>query len=162
MPTYKSDIIRAKDSLDVSSKSLSGEKTGAQVLYATAEYVFGTPSLATNDVIELADIPAGATVVPELSYASVTFRERNLMISLGDEASSGRFGAVGTTNSGIPAGPSNFGYPNLSQATFGYGMSANIPPYAVATRVRATINHLSSGVPAQNKLKFGIAYRVQG
>jgi hypothetical protein len=162
MAIHQSDIIKAKESRDVSGKSLSGEKTGARVLYATAEYVFGTPSLATNDVIELADIPAGATVVPELSYASVSFADRNLLISLGDKDSSGRFGSVGTTSAGVPAGPYNFGYPNLSQATFGYGKSNAIAPYAATTRVRATINYLSSSVAAQQKLKFGIAYRVQG
>ncbi|RYD36214.1 MAG: hypothetical protein EOP87_05890 [Verrucomicrobiaceae bacterium] len=162
MAIHKSDIIRAKDSLDVSGKSLSGEKTGAQVLYATAEYVVGSPALALNDVIELADIPAGATVVPELSYVRKSFGDRDVKVSLGDKDANDRFGVVGTMGSGVPEGPHFFGYDGASQATFGYQRSENIPKYAETTRVKATINQLSTSVPAQEKLQFGIAYRVQG
>ena len=162
MAIHKSDIIRAKDSLDVSGKSLSGEKTGAQVLYATAEYVFGSPAVALNDVIELADIPAGATVVPELSYVRKTFGNRDLKLSLGDKDDSDRFGAVGTYGSGIPEGPHYFGYDAASQVTFGYNRSENIGRYAETTRVMASIDHLPLAVQAQQKLTFGIAYRVQG
>lgn len=158
MATYKSDIIRAKDSLDVAGKSLSGEKTGAQVLYATAEYEFGYLQLNANDVIELADIPAGATVVPQLSYATKSF-EHGLRVSLGEKDSPGRFGKVGTD-----LGPGTCGFAPYApgQAFFGYPVAATITPYAQATRVVAKIEHIALDTPGGSKLAFGIAYRVQG
>lgn len=162
MATYKSDIITAKESLDISSKSLSGEKTGAQVLYATAEYVSGYIEAGSNDIIELADIPAGATVVPELSYVSKSFGYRDLKISLGDKDGSARFGFVGTPDSGIPAGPSAFGYDTASRANFGHAPTGSPAPYKTETRVLAALLNGSEGLQPESKLRFGIAYRVQG
>ncbi|MBX3740223.1 MAG: hypothetical protein KF712_04485 [Akkermansiaceae bacterium] len=162
MATYKSDIITAKDSLDVSSKSLSGEKTGAPVLYATADYVFGNPRATNGDVLDLADIPAGATVVPELSYVSKSFGGRHLRILLGDKHAGGRFGQVGTDSSGIPEGPHGFGYDSPSTASFGYEMQGSLSRYTETTRVKATLSNISLAIPENEKLRFGIAYRVQG
>ncbi|WAC18838.1 hypothetical protein OVA24_16530 [Luteolibacter sp. SL250] len=162
MAIYKSDIITAKDSLDVSGKSLSGEKTGAQVLYATAEYVFRENIEITDDIIELADIPAGATVVPELSYVRKSFGYRDLKLSLGDKDSAARFGAVGTSDTGIPLGPSLFGYGIPCQANFGHGMATDLPRYVEETRVRATLQGITEYILPGEKLRFGIAYRVQG
>jgi len=162
MTIYQSDIIKAKDSLDVSGKSLSGEKTGAQVLYATAEYVFGDNIEITDDIIELADIPAGATVVPELSYVRKSFAARDLRITLGDKFHAARFGAVGTLGTGIPEGPHSFGYNHASHANFGHASQNNQAPYAEETRVKATLKDITVPMSEDSKLTFGIAYRVQG
>lgn len=166
MATYKSDIIKKKDALDISGKSLSGDKTGARVLYATAEYVFkpeaSAPTEANGDVIELAEIPAGATVVPELSYVSKSFGYRNFRITLGDETDDDRFGSVQSIATSPPEGVGAFNYDYPSQAFFGCGDILPIPSYAETTRVVATLSEISSSIPAQSKLRFGIAYRVQG
>lgn len=166
MATYKSDIIRAKDSLDVSGKSLSGEKTGAQVLYATAHYDFkpktATPVETNGDVILLADIPAGATVVPELSYVAKSFATPSLIVRLGDGSVGGaeRFGTVGN---GQPEGVSAFGYEAPSHAFFGKYVDGVVAPYEKTTRVQATLTSVDrANMPTTAWLKFGIAYRVQG
>lgn len=162
MATYQSDIIKAKASLDVSGKSLSGEKTGAHVLYATAEYVVkptaGSPTEIANDVIELADVPAGATVVPHLCYVSKTVTNKSLTLQLGDTTDATRYGGV-TTGSDDSMGKLSLPYPHTAQ----FGTSAGFAErYEKQTRICAKITAIDATMPAGTKLKFGIAYRVQG
>jgi len=162
MATYKSDIISAKEALDVSGKSLSGKKTGGRVLYATAECVLGASGAANADVLELVDIPAGATVVPELSYVWKGFIDRNVKILLGDAGDDDRFGVVGTSTGGVTAGPGELVLAKPSQAFFGHEAAAAIPAYGEVTRVRAKLSGLTGTGAAGERLKFGIAYRVEG
>lgn len=160
MATYKSDIIQAKDSLDVSGKSLSGEKTGAQVLYATAEYTWGYPEYAyPYDIIQLADIPAGATVVPHLSWVNAGFEVTQLNLHLGDNLNYTKYGMAGTD---VPDGPGKLTSGYRGSSFFGYDGRPALK-YEKETRVIAMVAHDNFGYPATgSKLTFGIAYRVQG
>jgi len=162
MATYQSDIIKAKEALAISDKSLSGEKTGGRVLYATAEYVLrptaSSPTEVPNDVIELAEIPAGAVIVPQQSYLARNFGGAEFTVSLGDAADPARFGYVGTHVDGVSRLPMY----SQGQAFFGYHAGEQAGPLAAPLRVAAAFGYLPEIYGYNNKLTFGIAYRVQG
>ena len=161
MAIHKSDLAAAKDSRDVSTKSLSGERTGGNVLLATAEYTFGsTPGQPENpyDVIQLADIPAGATVIPQQSYVASHFFGYAVNFKLGDAADVQRHGMAGTN---VPAGPWKMITDVPSFGSFGYAASAPTR-YATTTRVKAMLVDSFGYPPPGYKVTFGIAYRVQG
>lgn len=152
MANFKSDLITAKDSVNISDKVVDGDRTGGLLLLATAVVTL-SGSTATNDTIQLVDLPAGAVPVPQLSHVTAsadpgTDLELNIgtsddedLLADGLVLSSG--GQVAFTAGTMPAG-------------------AITPTRTVAnTRVFATVTD-ADAVNASVKLVFTIAYRIKG
>lgn len=152
MAIHKSDIITAKDALSVSEKNISGERTGATILRATAVYTIkGTE--ADSDVIHLTDLPPTAAVIPEMSHLAFGYPRGATAVTafLGDATAPGRFGQASVQT-------------GIESAAFGYTDGAGQPvplPYEKATRVQATLGGISGRVTG-GQLVFGIAYRIKG
>lgn len=155
MAIHKSDIIQAKDSLNISEKSaFNSDRTNATVLQATAVYTFkGTEG--ANDIVELADLPAGATVIPHQSYVADSFPSglaggSTVDVHLGVAGDPTRFGYVDYLNSG-------------NARNFTNSVLHTPVPFAEQTRVVAKLSALNGPViPSGKKLAFGITYTIKG
>ncbi len=151
MAIHESDIIKAKESLNISDKSLPGLKTGAALLQATAVYtVTGTET--DGDIIELAEVPAGAAVIPQLSYAAFgnPYPFGTARVELGDGSLADRYGALYMA-ANSPSCTGAFGYREDAQY---------LPqPYAAPTRIQARLTNLDDPEPG-GKIVFGVAYRI--
>ena len=155
MATHKSDLLKAKDSLAVSDKSaFNANRTNATVLQATAVYTMdGT--LQSGDMIELAELPSGATVIPQQCYIADSFPTAfgyggsSPVLYLGVNGD-GRYGTAQYLQ---------FGY----SRNFGTEASAtgNPTPFTKATRVTASFGYVPYA-PKGGKLVFGIAYTING
>ncbi len=155
MPPYKTDLILAKEALDISDKSYGNDRNGAVVLHTIAEYSFGYESPYNS--IEIAEIPKGATVVPELSYVAVKTYLSSLNLALGDATDPYRYGIAGTDV--VAQGSSKLPSYQPGSAFFGYGMYQTPRPYAQPTSVRAFIME-PFGYPNGGDAVFSIAYRM--
>lgn len=155
MPPYKTDLIQAKEALNLSDKSAGNDRNGAVILHTVAHYSFGYE--APYNSIEIAEIPKGATVVPELSYVAVKFYNPYLNFALGDATDSYRYGIAGTDV--VAQGSSKLPSYQPGSAFFGYGMYQTPTPYAQPTRVRAYIME-PFGYPSDGQAVFSIAYRM--
>jgi hypothetical protein len=154
MATHKSDLIAAKDAFSVSDKSaFSSERTNATVLHATAVYTFkGTET--SGDFIEVAELPAGAIVIPNQSFVA-------------DSNPSALTGRSIDVKLGIPGNTACFGYvPYLQVATarnFSGSVLHDPVPLATKTRVVANLSAINgSAIPSGKKIAFGISYAIKG
>ena len=88
MADFKSDIVTAKETLKLSSAQHS---TGEILLLQTA-IVTLTGATATNDTIQVIDLPPGATVVPALSSVTCSADPgTTLTLDVGDAENGDRF-----------------------------------------------------------------------
>lgn len=159
MATYQSDIIAAKDALNISDKSMDGAKTGATVLHATAVYTMkGTET--GGDIIELTDLPPSARVLPHDSRVSLGgtggFRAATLL--LGDKNSPYRYGRARLDRDESPGS-------NIVSSAFGYvgdGYGVDPLPYEKTTRLIASFNDTPSSKITGGKIVFDISYTING
>lgn len=155
MPTHQSDIIQAKDSLNISEKSIDGAKTGATVLHATAVYTVKGGEV-DGDIIELTDLPVGATVIPQQSFVAfgypAGFSYGSVMLE--DEKAAQEYG-LGIISMNAPE----------QRAVFGYSPSegTRVPkPYDEQRRLVARFYGTPSGKLTGGKIVFGISYTIKG
>ena len=151
MPIHKSDLIAAKDSLAVSDKSkFSANRTNAKVLQATAVYTFKGTEIP-GDIIELVDLPAGATVIPHQSFVA-------------DSTPSALSYGAANIHLGVPA-DQRFGYAEGVYAGTSRSFSTQVShegiPLEKETRVVAHLGYIPN-IPAGKKLAFGISYAING
>jgi len=83
---YKTDLIKKIDALSVKQRP-SGNQLGAALQRQTATYTF-TGEEADGDIIELGELPVGATLLPDLSK----------IISEGVGGTGGAISSIGTPN----------------------------------------------------------------
>jgi hypothetical protein len=153
MPTiHKSDIVTAIDGAAPASNPIQGDKTGGVILYAEAQYTLKTTEIAT-DVIDLIDLPAGATVIPQLSQLVCPDPGTALVLKVGDAGDDDRYAHTMTASAGGVI-PFHTGATNIP-----VGITA---PERVneRTRVKATITTATTLNAV--KLNFTIAYRIRG
>lgn len=152
MPNFKSDIITTRESANYSDKTaIQGDRIGAVILYATAIYtLLGTEAAA--DTIQILDLPAGASVVPQLSHVTCADPGTTLTLDIGDASNTDRSadgivlsagGLVAFTSGTLP-------------------VDATVPTLATEqTRIYATVASADELI-ADVKVVFTIAYRIKG
>lgn len=150
MANFKSDLITANDQIDISDKMVNGDRTGGLVLLATAIVTLSS-STAANDTFQLFDLPAGAVIIPQLSYCTGADPGTTLTLHVGDAGAATRY-ANGITMS------------NGGQV----GFCSGVMPAAVAAPLQATANtriiataSTAGTVTDAVKLSFTIAYRIK-
>jgi len=146
----------AKNNRNLSEKAaMDGDKTGATVLHATAVYTMkGTE--VSDDIIELTDLPPGATVIPDKSHLTFGYPAafRYNSVSLGDAAAPTRYGYAALNHEA-----------DFHSRSFGYvsGSAIAVPqPYKQSTRLVAKFSGTPTGRQAGGKLVFGISYTIKG
>jgi hypothetical protein len=150
MPNFKSDLITARDAISVSDKQVDGDRTSGLILYATA-LVTLSGSLATNDTIELVDIPPGAVVVPQLSHVTGGDPGTTLRLSVGDSAVAARYANAINLDAGGQVG--------FCSGTMPAAVTAPFRPTA-PTRLVATVTSAAT-VTNGVVLAFTIAFRCK-
>jgi hypothetical protein len=159
MAKLKSTLIAAQEATatGISNGITNGDDLSGLVLYATTHYVI-TAGDATNDTIELADLPPGAVPIPQLSDVCASADPgTTYTLDVGDDGDADRYAA------GLALGALATG------GRLGFVPAAGAPPAGVGspyrdnakpTRVRAKLTTVSA--PAAGvKLTFTIAYRAK-
>jgi len=154
MADYTSNLIakQAAASTGQSGGIRDADDLSGTLLYATA-IVTLDHAMAANDTIQLADLPAGAVVVPQLSHVTgATTATSSLTLDIGDALIPNRYAQVLDVTA---AGQHAFCAGTLPAAA--------ATPYRLPdpTRVHATV-HAASGVNTGVQLAVTIAYRVKG
>lgn len=152
MANFKSDIITAKDSVNLSDKMVDGDRTGGLLLLATAQWQLDL-SAAAGDTIQIFDLPAGAVIVPALSQVHVGGDPgTTLTLDVGDAADPNRYADTLVCSNG--------GEIRFNSGTMPIASSS---PYRAPaqTRIFATVKS-ASGLAAAVGVNFTIAYRVKG
>lgn len=153
MATHKSDIITSLDSQSIIDKQVDGDRTNGLLLLAAVEYVLvGTEE--AEDVVELFDLPAGATVVPEMSQVALANPGTLLVIKIGDAYDDDRYAHTVSLNQGGII-PFHAGADNIP-----VGITTPVRT-TERTRVVATVA-TATGLNANVKVRFTIAYRIRG
>lgn len=153
MATHASDIITALNSQSIIDKQVDMARAGGLLLLASVEYALKGTEVAT-DIIELFDLPAGATLIPQMSEVRLPNPGTTLVMSVGDSESVNKYAVTMTASAG-------------GVIAFHTG-ATNIPagitaPKPVEKRERVfarltTVSTLNAGV----KLRFTIAYVIRG
>lgn len=152
MANFKSDIITAKDQINISAKMVDGDKTGGLLLFATA-IVTTTAAMAANDTIQLFDLPPQAVVVPQLSHVTCSADPgTTLTLDVGDAGDADRYADGVVLSSG--------GQVAFCSATMPAAVATPYKP-TETTRIVAKIDSAAS-VTADVKLVFTVAYRMRG
>jgi hypothetical protein len=150
MANFKSDIVTAKDSLALSdAQHSSGELTLTVPVVVTLK-----TAMAADDTIQLADLPAGAILVPQLSKATcVANPGTSLVVDIGDAADDDRY-ADGLTLT--TAGEDVFFTDDSIPA-------AVATPYrpSEGTRIFATVKTATS-ITDDATLLITLVYRIRG
>jgi hypothetical protein len=150
---HKSDVIASLTSANPASTPVDGDKSGGVVLFAEVQYTLKGTEAATN-IIELFDLPAGATVIPQLSNLVCPNPGTALVLSVGGGATNNKYAHTITASAG-GVFPFHTGATNIPTGiTAPARVSARERVYARIT----TATTLNAGV----KLNFTIAYRIRG
>ena len=151
MANFKSDLITAKDQVNISDKMVDGNRLGGLTLYARVEYtLLGTE--ATSDTIQLFDLPPQARLSPGLSFVQSTDPGTTLTLNVGDATSANRYAQGIVLSAG---GQIGFGSGTQPSAV------ATVYQPANSTRVVATIASAATLTPGV-KLVFMIGYIIKG
>lgn len=150
MPNFKSDLITAKDSANISDKQTDGRKTSGNPFLLVAAYtLLGTETVA--DTIQLGDIPAGAIIDPGKSFVVCQDPGTTLTVDIGTAADPDGIadGIVLSAGNKVEC---------CSTAIPAYGFAP--PDITEQTRVYATV--ASAGTLTEGaKLLFYIGYRIR-
>lgn len=150
MANFKSDIITAKDSLALSDAQHNSGELGLIVpVLVTLD-----SGMAASDTIQLADMPAGAVLVPHMSKATAIDNPgTSLVIDIGDADDDDRY-SDGLTLSA--AGDDKFLTDPAIPAAVGTPYKPN-----ESTRIFATVRTATS-ITADAKLLITLVYRIRG
>ena len=152
MANFKSDLITAKDQVNISDKALSASFTGTLPLIQTVSYIL-TGTCVANDTLQLLDLPPGAVLLPQLSSVTCADPGTALTLDIGDITDTDRYADdIVLSNGGIVEFASQLPVP-----------AGIITPKLTTenSRVFATVK-TATALTAGVKLTFLIAYRING
>jgi hypothetical protein len=157
MATLKTDIaLKQSDPLILTAQRQDdGARTSGDVLVATGIYTF-TGAEANGDIIDIAELPEGATVLPTLSgYATKFAGDADIDIEIGDNddtiaADAVRYCAKQTSDKSVAT---QFGFVGGTAAANPYTLQRN-------SFVQAKLSGLGT-VAAGDKIAFYVFYRAQ-
>lgn len=149
MATYYSDRVN--------SLGTHAIKGGTGIVYDECTVTIGSVALATNDVIHLFTVPAGA-VVRSLSVIPVGAVQSGTdsVFTVGDLA--GDTDRYYTTSSGTSLRSNNIYY---YDGLFGGALATNNTPYATDTTIIMTITTGGTGMAADKAIVVRISYFME-
>lgn len=153
MAILKTDIAKKLDSTSPKARPL-GRDTGAGLLRLTATYT-ATGAEATDDVIEIGEIPVGAELVPNLCtvVSEGLGGTTGTLAKIGDSAVDNRYSttAIAVTAAGVVSVT-----PTNAVALLPYRATAE------TNRITATVGLASGNFAAGKRVRFQLVYTMSG
>lgn len=135
---------------------VQGNLASGDIRFIEATYTTAGTEAASGDVIDVTDVPVGATVIPELCRVSneASMGGSSIAIpTLGDAVDADRYSATSVSINSSTAG----------SAAFTANVSASVLPRFTVTaatkRIKAALTR-TNAITAGKKISFLIAYRL--
>lgn len=151
---YTAEATKQNDAL--LANRVQGNLASGDIRYIEATYTATGTEAASGDVIDVTDVPVGATVIPELCRVSNEASMGGSVIAiptLGDAGDADRYSATSVSINSSTAGSAAF-TPNVTASV--------LPRFTVTAatqRIKAALTR-TNAMTAGKKISFLIAYRL--